>query len=484
MKSLALYANKRFGTKRLAYEFFPDQRPGITDFKSLSLRNAGNDFDYLYMRDAVIQRTMGHHADLDWQAWRPAIVFENGVYTGIRNIRERSNEDNIYTHYDGLEDIDMIENWNELKEGDWANYNSFKTFYKEPGHTLAEYEQWLDCTEFGNLMLMNMFFNNRDFPGNNIVMWRPRAEGGRWRFIAKDTDFGLGLYGTSADFNTIKWIYDHNYDPSTSWANAPEHTILFRHLMDDADYRRQFIDRAAVYMGDFLNNQGTRAVWDPMYEMIKNEYPHHRKLYNEWWPNYDAELAAARQWLSQRTDYFYQHLADFYGLGAPKPLLVNPGMNADTLEGLMVSINGITLSQASFIGKFFEGRTMTLLGSGREVKGWRISCQNNDGTQVNSEVSGALCSLVMPQCRSLVINAILGTSGIDETDRHSWSCRFVGDLLMFSGVEAGKSVNVYDVRGVRLANAVGTGGDLTLQLPATSLYIIKVGQQCAKVTRY
>lgn len=116
-KSLALYANKRFGEKRFDYEFFPDQRPGITDFKSIALRNAGNDFDYLYMRDAIIQRNMAEHADLDWQSWRPVIIYINGIYKGMLNIRDRSNEDNIYTYYNGLEDIDMFENWSELKEG-------------------------------------------------------------------------------------------------------------------------------------------------------------------------------------------------------------------------------------------------------------------------------------------------------------------------------------------------------------------------------
>ena len=83
---------------RLDYEFFPDQKPGLTDFKSLLLRNAGNDFDYLYMRDAIIQRTVASHVDIDWQAWRPAIVYINGVYKGMLNIRERSNEDYVYTN--------------------------------------------------------------------------------------------------------------------------------------------------------------------------------------------------------------------------------------------------------------------------------------------------------------------------------------------------------------------------------------------------
>ena len=41
LKSLALYAHKRFGPKRFRYEFFPDQRPGADEFKSFALRNAG-----------------------------------------------------------------------------------------------------------------------------------------------------------------------------------------------------------------------------------------------------------------------------------------------------------------------------------------------------------------------------------------------------------------------------------------------------------
>ena len=309
-KSLALYANKRFGEKRFKYEFFPEDRPGVTDFKSLALRNAGNDFDYLFQRDAIIQRNMARHTDLDWQAYRPAIVYVNGEYFGMLNFRERSNEDNIYTNYDGLEDRDMFENWYELKEGTWDNYNASKDFYQEHGHTMEEYSKWMDCYEFINLMLMNLYYCNLDFPGNNIVMWRPRTDDGRWRWIAKDTDFGLGLYGRDVNYNTIEWIYNPDYDRNNNWANQYEHTRLFRRLMEDEDFKREFLDRAAIYMGDFLNERGTREVWDPMYEEIRFEYPHHRALINQWWPNYNDELRNARTWLNKRTNVFYSQLAN------------------------------------------------------------------------------------------------------------------------------------------------------------------------------
>ena len=424
-KSLAIYANKRFGEKRLKYEFFPDDRPGITDFKSIALRNAGNDFDYLFQRDAIIQLNTARHCDIDFQAYRPAIFYLNGEYMGMLNIRERSNEDNIYTNYDGLEDLDMFENWWELKEGTWDNYNAFKEFYGEHGHTLAEYDKWMDTMEFLNLMLVNLYYNNRDFPGNNIVMWRPRSEDGRWRWIMKDTDFGLGLYasnqnkGACADFNTIKWIYDPNYDPGTNWANQYDHTRLFRRLMEDSDFKREFIDRAAIYMGDWLNERGTRAVWDPLYDAIKYEYPHHRKLINEWWPNYNEELKNARNWVAQRTAYFYKYIADYYQLGTPLPLTVNKALGETERSEMEIMVNGVKLSEALFDGKFFKDRRVTLSGKslleGYKITGWKVTTTDTSGKETTETVEGSDYSFLMPSCKGINIEAIVDT----DTGIHS-----------------------------------------------------------------
>ncbi len=408
-KSLGIYANKRFGEKRLNYEFFPDQKPGMKDFKSIMLRNAGNDFDYLFMRDAIIQRTMAQHVDLDWQAWRPVIVYINGEYMGLLNIRERSNEDNIYTNYDGLEDIDMIENDHELKEGTMDNFNAFKTFYNESGHTLAEYAEWMDWQEYINLMIENIYFNNQDFPGNNNVIWRPQAEGGKWRWITKDTDFGLGLYSSSADYNTIKWLYDNKYDNDRNWANKPEHTILFRHLMEDIDFKTEFLNRAAIYMGDFLNEKGTREVWDAMYDMIKTEYPYHRELINRWWPNYDNELSTARNWLNKRTNNVYKQLADYYNWGTPRGLTINKQKESD----ITITVNGITLSNKVFDGKYYAGKTLTISAQGtegNEVTAWKVT-----GTQLK-ELQGNEITLQMPNGNIAIEPVFEDASGINVID--------------------------------------------------------------------
>lgn len=480
MKSLAVYANKRFGTKRLEHEFFPTQKPGLTEYKSLVLRNSGNDFDYLYMRDAVIQRSMALRQDLDWQAWRPAIVYINGKYDGMRNIRERSNEDNIYTNYDGLEDIDLLENWTELKEGTMDNWNEFAAFYNEHGHKMAEYAERMDCIEFINLMAMNLYYNNQDFPGNNIVAWRPRAEGGKWRWIAKDTDFGLGLYGSSPTYNTIEWLYNNAYDPDRSWGNTYEATRLFRRLMEDADFKREFIDRCAIYMGDFMNYAGTHEVWDPMYEMIKNEYPHHRKLINEWWPDYQQEMNSINNWLNQRTGSFYTQLKNYYNLGTLIDMKVNNSVDDDVLQDVPFYFNGVKLTKGVFDGKFFQNRSVTLEGmaaNGKKVTGWTVE-KTVSGNTTTTQVDGSQYSFTMPSCTMLKINAITGVdTGINDVEHDVWTWTYADGSLSVKGVQPGTRVSLYDLSGILVDQQTAAGTSLNIAAPANRVYVLKVGDE-------
>ena len=455
LKTLAIYANKRFGEKRFDYEFFPEDKPGLTDYKSLMLRNAGNDFGGLYMRDAIIQRNAAHHLDLDWQGYRPAVVYFNGQYKGMLNIRERSNEDNIYTNYDGLEDLDMFENWWELKEGTWDNYNKFKEFYAEHGHTTAEYEEWMDVEEFMNLMIVNLYHTNLDFPGNNIVMWRPIADGGRWRWVMKDTDFGLGLYGRDVNYKIFEWLHNPDYDNDNNWgANSYEATRLFRRLMEDETFKRQFVDRCLIYTGDFLNEQGIRETWDPMLELAKKEIVKHKDLYKPWWAwwgwnaesSLNDEVTSARNWLSKRTNVFIQQLASYYSLGTPFKMTMNKGSEKAS-EGSYI-INGVKLSNGTFDGKFLPGRQLTIEPdetSDVNVTGWTVFV---DGKQ--TDYAGAKLELTTPTCTSMVITALLdGAVGIKE--------------IKSTPVDS----NVYDLNGRK----VRTGSTSPEGLPS-GIYII------------
>lgn len=443
LKSMVFYANKRFDPdhKRYSYEFFPDQKPGVTEFKSFSLRDGGNDFGDLYFRDLIIQRTMGPYVDLDWQAGHTAVLYINGEYMGMLNIRERSNEDNIYSNYDGLEDVDEIEIAHEkennqdlfieeLKEGDDVFYQAFKEFYSQKGHTLAEYEEWMDVSEYLNIMVMNLFYGNIDFPGNNIVFWRPNDDAKvdlpkRWRFIVKDTDFGLGLYGRKSDYNTIDLLYNPSEHSGDNWAFTEPATRLIKNMLEDPDILKMFIDKCCVYMGDFMNATGTGATIDAIKAEALEEFVAHRAKYPTWGGSSRDEINNkfndAKKWLAgyteqgwwgqsylPRTDYFLQHMSTQWKLGTAVKLAINK-----TGQDVAITVNDIKLSGKTFDGKFFPNRELVITGTapeGKVVTGWKLSGGKNE------EVAGSELTLKMTYS-SLTIEPILGdASGIQTIE--------------------------------------------------------------------
>lgn len=463
LRSMVFYANKRFDpvNKRFSYEFFPDQRPGITEFKSFSLRDGGNDFSDLYFRDLIIQRTMGKNTDIDWQAGHTAVLYINGEYMGMLNIRERSNADNIYSNYDGLEDIDMIEIGHEqlkknnivikdyfieeLKEGTDDFYKDFQTFYSDPvnNHTLAEYEQWLDVSEYLNVAVMNLFYGNIDWPGNNTVFWRPNAKAKvnlpkRFRVIAKDVDFGLGLYNRKPDYNTIDLLYNPQNHSGDNWAYTDSATCLIKHMLADPDILDMFIDKSCVYMGDFMNASGTGDIIDLIKAEAIEEFAAHRVKYNgstidNQRTNITNKFNDAKKWLTgyteqgwgysttykPRTDYFLDFIKEQFKQHLnggnnnvniiPIPVTINKEVTAENMPD-EVYVNGIKLTKSVFDGKLFLNRNITLEGKNNiendlSVTGWEFKTTNNGVTETET-FDGATYSFTVPSCTKLQINAV------------------------------------------------------------------------------
>ena len=433
LKSMVFYANKRFDPdhKRFSYEFFPDQKPGVTEFKSFSLRDGGNDFGDLYFRDLIIQRTMAANVEsFDWQAGHSAVLYINGEYMGMLNIRERSNEDNIYSNYGGLEDIDMVEIGHEqvngvnqyeeeLKGGTADFYNAFKAFYSEKGHTLAEYEQWLDVSEYLNVAAMNLFYGNNDWPGNNTVFWRPNdddTQSGlpkRFRVIVKDTDFGLGLYGKQNDYNMLDLLYHPENHGGDAWAYEEPVTRLLKNMLEDPEIRQMLIDKCCVYMGDFMNGKGTGAMIDLIKAEAMEEFVAHRDKYDgwSWWGPKDNrqditdKFNNAKNWATGRPEHFYKHIGTQWGLGSPVALTINK----DSKKDLEITVNGIKLNGNVFDGKYFANKKLTV-SAGESVKGWRLT------GGIKEDVAGSVLTIDMPKSSLKVEPLFEVVTGIEEVN--------------------------------------------------------------------
>jgi hypothetical protein len=154
------------------------------------------------------------------------------------------------------------------------------------------------------------------------------------------------------------------------------------------------------------------------------------------------------------------------------------------LEAVVTTINGIPLSKGMFDGKFFAGRPMSIqttpIGD-RQVTGWTMVTVSSSGTSI-VERSGPSLSFNVPNCQKVIIRADFDDyDGLDDLREQFCQWRRDGNQLTLSGVPSGQKVFVYDLRGILVAQGQGSCGDLLFTLPATSIYVIRTGNQAFKV---
>jgi hypothetical protein len=177
--------------------------------------------------------------------------------------------------------------------------------------------------------------------------------------------------------------------------------------MDDMSFRNMFCERFAIYMGDFLNERGIHAVWDPMYDMIYTEYAIHR-WYLRWYYIFNYDQSIIDTWLSQRTDYVYRYLQEFYNLEPLIPFVIEKFREGD--EPAKILFNGIKLSEGIFDGKYYQGRSVTLQGSTQDdagIAGWEVTVESPSGDKSTDIIPGDTYVFTMPDCAKVTVCPII-----------------------------------------------------------------------------
>lgn len=135
-KSLALYARRNYGYKSINYPVFSELP--FDSYEAIILRNSGDDYYSSFMRDGLMHSIV-NDLDLETQAYRPSVVYLNGEYWGIHNIREKINENYLAQHHDiNPDNIDFLEKNRTVIAGDASNYNSMMDFLNNNDIGLSE----------------------------------------------------------------------------------------------------------------------------------------------------------------------------------------------------------------------------------------------------------------------------------------------------------------------------------------------------------
>jgi hypothetical protein len=354
-KSLRLYARGELGSGSFNYPFFASET--YSSYKRLVLRNSGQDFYSTMFRDAI-GHTLINGLKTETRAYQPSIVFLNGEYFGILNIRERYDRHFFERKYGILEgELDYLKDDLTADEGDDEHYRDMETYLEDNSLVnQANYDYiatQLDPEDFRDYYISNIFMQNTDWPGWNTVFWRKRTatylpnapfgQDGRWRTAINDLDDGTGNYPSGSDHNTLAFATATNGPdyPNPEWA-----TLILRRLLENNNFKLDFINRFADVLNTYFSS--TRFV-DKINEFKANLLPEISEHYDRWdnfyelssWESYS--ITRMRNFANERPNNQRAHIRAKFGISGN----INATLDVDDASHGFIKMNTIDINSTT-----------------------------------------------------------------------------------------------------------------------------------------
>lgn len=370
-KMLGISFRKEYGASKLEYPLIFDK--GRKVFKTFSLRASGSDWGNTMFRDGMIQSAAVENTNIDNSGFRACVVYINGEYMGIHNIREKIDEDYIVGNH-GLDagTFDMIEETDAghyAETGDFRANDYFLSLTAQDLSNQANYDALaaeMDIEDFTDVVCTEVYSGNSSI-GHNLMKYKPK-DSGKWKWILMD--FDRGFFGVNNQMISF-------YVNEDGWP--------FKNLMNNADYKKYFGRKLSDLMFTTFNPQRMISEIDDHKKTIEAEMPNHidRWAGTSGTGNYSSvraissidfwhtEVEKLRAFAKARPGVILNDLTH-YGFQAPVPVAVT---TLPAQSGI-VTFNGLKIPVDVCSGGYPKDETIKLTASakdGYKFMGWKIN---------------------------------------------------------------------------------------------------------------
>ena len=267
-------------TGRLEEAIIPS-KSHIESYNNFNLRNGGQHTWTDKIQDALISR-IASETNVNYMAYHPCITYLNGEYWGIYGIREKIDEHYIEDNYGFNSDsIDLLNSFGVLTGSDFNANNTYLSIMNEDPENNGFYELFSSLWNVDNYIdyfIIQTFIQNMDWLGiawgaNNIKLWRPQTENGKWSYVLYDTDGALGYFGQSYYENYLAYAMNPAY--------INNHSQIFNHILQNQKFKCQFSNRYA----DLINTTLSFDNAEEKANIIKNDMYNAMPRHIERWEN-------------------------------------------------------------------------------------------------------------------------------------------------------------------------------------------------------
>ncbi len=332
-KGLTLIARPGYGNTMLNHAFF-DDRP-YTSYKSVILRASAQDATFSRIRDIVITSLLGENtlglepeSQIYVQAYRQMVVYINGQYWGVYNMREKITKYFLSQHY-GVADPDSIDilmgNGNEKciiagAPGAYKEYLAMVEWADTHDMTQASNYEYIrslmDVDNFAAYCAAEVVVGNTDT--GNIKYWRTKELDNRWRWLFYDFCWGMNRNDDNSDTATSGYrrdFFSRYFHEQGHGAGKATSTELSRALLKNADFRALFLSKVAIMLNEVYTPEKIIARVDECQAAISEEMKFDVDLwkdisYTSWQQHCDNIRDYARNY----QDYCLKYCQNYFSL--------------------------------------------------------------------------------------------------------------------------------------------------------------------------
>ena len=384
-RSLRLRARREYdpANYQFRHEIFPQltsvegANARIDSFKQLVLRNGGNDFYVSRIRDEVMQ-DIAREAGLHTQASRAAVIYLNGAFYGIAQIKQHYNANSLEDMF-GLPDDNitlleqesdgdrflMLDGWDDEREIFEALLDEIKYGMASTEEGRSIIERSIDVEQVLKYYAAELYIGNGDWPNSNFKVWKYNAQvtpdelspaDGRWRCLLFDTDYGMGLYDNTYLIDRMKACMVDIEDRG-----------LFSGLMMYDKWRDYFIRVMCDLMNDYYTQENIEEKIGLRMLEIAQAIP----LQHE--PDvWSYRCQAMVKWNVGRTGAVVAQMQQYLDAGEPYEVELSVS------EGGRVWMNEFELTETSWQGTYLRGSGAFVRAQalpGYVLEGWVIDGQ-------------------------------------------------------------------------------------------------------------
>lgn len=361
----------------LEHLIFPEK--SRDNFQRVILKPAASD-NYPFENGAHIRDAFVHELSirsdlkLDERTWRPCVLYLNGQYWGVYEIREKA-DDSDYTDYYYNQDkfnLHYLKTWGGTwqdygapnAQPDWDNLKNYIATNSMANQSNFNYvDSLLNWESLCDYFMINSYVVNQDWLNWNTAWWRGLNLNGdkkKWRYALWDMDASFGHY---INYTGIP-DPSANADPCNA-ENLPNpggqgHTdILQKLILENPAVEQYYITRYIDLINTNFSCDTMIMLLDSMVNEIGPEMTAHCTRWGGTYNGWQANVQTLRNFINARCLALEQGLIDCYQLSGPFPVT----FNVTPVNAGKIKVNSIWAPSYPWVTTYFGGVNTNIVAS-------------------------------------------------------------------------------------------------------------------------